>query len=73
MKKRLKITGIIMACCALVIVLFPRFFLRVYSGGLWEEFVEAVGFGLILLGQLIRVSARRGDCQQRSDPCNGKP
>ena len=58
MKKRLKINGIIMACCALVIAFFPGFFLRVYSGGRREEILEALGFALILLGQIIRVSAR---------------
>ena len=58
MKKRLKINGIIMACSALAIAFFPRFFLRVYSGGLPEEMLEAFGFALILLGQIIRVSAR---------------
>lgn len=47
-----------MACCALVLAFFPRFFLRVYSGSASEEIVEAIGFGLILLGQIIRVSAR---------------
>ena len=59
MKKRLKINGIIMACIVLVIAFFPRFFLRVAnSGGIREEIVEALGFALILLGQIIRVSAR---------------
>jgi protein-S-isoprenylcysteine O-methyltransferase Ste14 len=58
MKKRLKINGIIMAAAALVLAFFPRLFLRVYSGGIREELIEAMGFALILLGQLIRVSAR---------------
>jgi protein-S-isoprenylcysteine O-methyltransferase Ste14 len=47
-----------MACAALGIVCFPRFFLRVYSGGLRGELIVALGFALILLGQIIRVSAR---------------
>lgn len=58
MKKRLKINGIIMVCAAIVVAFFPRFFIRVYSGGLCEEGVEVLGFALILLGQIIRVSAR---------------
>jgi len=58
MKKRLKINGIIMGFTALPIALFPRFFLRAYSGGMREEILEALGFAFILLGQIIRVSAR---------------
>lgn len=58
MKKRLKINGFIMAGATLVIAFFPRFFLQVYSGGIREEILEALGFALILLGQIIRVSAR---------------
>ena len=58
MKKRLKINGIIMGCAALVIVFFPRLFLRAYSSGTHEAIIEALGFALILLGQIIRVSAR---------------
>ncbi|MDP3041974.1 MAG: isoprenylcysteine carboxylmethyltransferase family protein [Candidatus Omnitrophota bacterium] len=58
MKKRLKVNGIIMTFTALVIAFFPRFFLRAYSGGIREEILEALGFALILLGQIIRVSAR---------------
>jgi protein-S-isoprenylcysteine O-methyltransferase Ste14 len=57
-KKRLKINGIIMGCAALVIVFFPRLFLRDYSSGNHEIVMEALGFALILLGQIIRVSAR---------------
>ncbi len=58
MKKRLKINGIIMVCAGLGVALFPRFFFRSYSGGLWEASLEIIGFALILLGQIIRVSAR---------------
>lgn len=58
MKKRLKINGAIMACAALAIAFFPRFFLRVYSGDIREEVLEALGFALMLLGQILRVSAR---------------
>ena len=58
MKKRLKINGFIMGLAALIIVFFPRAFLRMSSGIWQEEILEALGFGLILLGQIIRVSAR---------------
>lgn len=47
-----------MTCAALAIAFFPKFFLRVYSGGIQEEIIEVLGFALILLGQIIRVSAR---------------
>ena len=59
MKKRLKINGIIMGFAALAIAIFPRFFLRVAnSDSMQKEILEALGFALILLGQIIRVSAR---------------
>ena len=68
MKKRLKINGMIMACVVLVVAFFPRFFLRVAnSGGIREEIVEALGFALILLGQIIRVSARGYKAEHSQD------
>ena len=67
MKKRLKINGVIMACAALIIAFFPRLFLRVYSGGIQEEILEALGFALILLGQIIRVSARGYKAEHSQD------
>jgi protein-S-isoprenylcysteine O-methyltransferase Ste14 len=67
-KKRLKINGMIMACAALAIALFPRFFLRVAnSGGIPEEILEVLGFALILLGQIIRVSARGYKAEHSQD------
>jgi protein-S-isoprenylcysteine O-methyltransferase Ste14 len=67
MKKRLKINGMIMAGSALVVAIFPRFFLRAYSGGNSEEAIEALGFGFILLGQIIRVSARGYKAEHSQD------
>ena len=67
MKKRLKINGVIMGCAALAIVFFPRFFLRAYSGGAGEEIIEALGFAFILLGQIIRVSARGYKAEHSQD------
>jgi len=58
MKKRLKINGAIMTCMIILMAFFPRFFFREYSGNPWEEALEVLGFGLIFLGQIIRVSAR---------------
>lgn len=67
MKKRLKINGAIMACSALVIIIFPKLFLRVDSGGTGEEILEALFFGLIMLGQIIRVSARGYKAEHSQD------
>jgi protein-S-isoprenylcysteine O-methyltransferase Ste14 len=48
-----------MGFAALAIAFFPRFFLRVAnSDSIQEEVVEVLGFAFILLGQIIRVSAR---------------
>lgn len=59
MKKRLKINGIIMFCATIIVVFFPRVFFRNNgSGTILEEYIEIMGFSLILLGQIIRVSAR---------------
>jgi protein-S-isoprenylcysteine O-methyltransferase Ste14 len=58
MKKRLKINGIIMACAAIAVAFFPKFFLRNIVGNFWELSLEVAGIALILFGQIIRVSAR---------------
>ena len=67
MKKRLKINGIIMGFAALAIVIFPRFFLRAYSGNIQEKILEVLGFTSILLGQIIRVSARGYKAEHSQD------
>lgn len=67
MKKRLKINGIIMGFAALAIAFFPRLFLRVYSGSPQEETLEVLGFAFILLGQIIRVSARGYKAEHSQD------
>ena len=58
MKKRLKINGIIMVCAGLGVAFSPKVFFRNYSGSLGEKSLEVLGLALILLGQIIRVSAR---------------
>lgn len=47
-----------MACAAIMVVFFPRIFFRSNINGGIEEYIELLGFSLILLGQIIRVSAR---------------
>jgi protein-S-isoprenylcysteine O-methyltransferase Ste14 len=61
MKKRLKINGIIITLACFSIAFFPTFFLRVERGGvsgLIDLTAEIFGVALILLGQILRVSAR---------------
>jgi protein-S-isoprenylcysteine O-methyltransferase Ste14 len=58
MKKRLKINGVIMGCAAIMVVFFPKFFFRSNVNEGADEYIEILGFALILLGQIIRVSAR---------------
>jgi protein-S-isoprenylcysteine O-methyltransferase Ste14 len=58
MKKRLKINGIIMGCAAIMVALFPRVFFRNNVNCGIEKYMELLGFSFILLGQIIRVSAR---------------
>jgi protein-S-isoprenylcysteine O-methyltransferase Ste14 len=58
MKKRLKVNGVIIGFAAVVVAFFPRFFFRSYSGGYRDAAIEVLGFSLIFLGQIIRVSAR---------------
>jgi protein-S-isoprenylcysteine O-methyltransferase Ste14 len=56
-----------MGFAGLAIVFFPRFFLRVYSGSIQEDILEALGFAFILLGQIIRVSARGYKAEHSQD------
>ncbi|MFA4853761.1 MAG: isoprenylcysteine carboxylmethyltransferase family protein [Candidatus Omnitrophota bacterium] len=58
MKQRLKINGIIMVCAAIIVAFFPRVFFRNNASGTIQEYIEILGFSLIFLGQIIRVSAR---------------
>lgn len=57
MKNRIKINGTIMFLCLLVIILFPRVFLRSCLSPLDSSF-KIIGVTALLLGQLIRVSSR---------------
>jgi protein-S-isoprenylcysteine O-methyltransferase Ste14 len=58
MKKRLKINGLVMFLATLLLASFPALFLRRDIIGSWDTVAEIFGIALILLGQLIRVSAR---------------
>lgn len=69
MKKRLKINGIIVASAVLLTVIFPTKFLRTNLENVWEEIMEVFGITFILLGQIIRVSARgyKSEYSQQGD------
>ena len=59
MKQRVKINGIIIFLSLVTIVVFPEWFLRSGREGLFSsEALEIIGITVILLGQLLRVSAR---------------
>ncbi|MDD5669411.1 MAG: isoprenylcysteine carboxylmethyltransferase family protein [Candidatus Omnitrophica bacterium] len=58
MKIRLKINGIIVVIAALVVVFFPGFFFRSYERTIAGNVSEITGLVFILLGQLMRISAR---------------
>jgi protein-S-isoprenylcysteine O-methyltransferase Ste14 len=58
MKKRLKINGIVMFLAAVILAIFPGIFFRRNTFGWNNGIAEIFGIGFILLGQLIRVSAR---------------
>ncbi len=58
MKTRIKINGIIIFCAVVLMVIFPGAFLRERRIEFSEEFLRIVGFGLMFLGQILRVSGR---------------
>lgn len=58
MKKRLKINGIIIFLAFLFLVLFPAAFLRIGQTDISLLVTQACGITLIILGQLLRASAR---------------
>ncbi|MBU1999056.1 MAG: isoprenylcysteine carboxylmethyltransferase family protein [Candidatus Omnitrophota bacterium] len=58
MKKRLKINGFIIFITILAISLFPTLFFRETSLDFLNEFYELMGISIMLLGQLVRISAR---------------
>ncbi|MDD2927487.1 MAG: isoprenylcysteine carboxylmethyltransferase family protein [Candidatus Omnitrophica bacterium] len=58
MKKRIKINGIIMVLAFILVLFFREIFFRQNNPGWPENFLRIIGLAVILLGQLIRVSAR---------------
>ena len=58
MKRRLKLNGVLIFIAVVLVAIFPHIFLRRYSFALTAQAVRISGFSLVLLGQLLRVSAR---------------
>ena len=58
MKRRLKLNGAVMFLATLVLASFPAFFFREDISGVKDSVAEIFGIAFILMGQLIRVSAR---------------
>ena len=56
-----------MGFTALAVVFFPRFFLRDHPGSIQGNILEVLGFTFILLGQIIRVSARGYKAEHSQD------
>lgn len=57
MKKRIKINGLVIFCCVVLIAAFPFRFLRITAGRL-NAVIDISGFALMLSGMLLRVSSR---------------
>ena len=62
-KQRIKINGIVIILGVLSIVFFPHQIIR-HSAVFQDDILEIVGVSLILLGQLLRVSARGYKAEQ---------
>jgi len=58
MKFRLKINGVIVFVSFMVAVFFPALVFRKSSAGILDEITEVIGIAFILVGQLLRFSAR---------------
>ena len=58
MKRRLKFNGIIIFATLVLLIIFPKFFMRKAGVGTLDGILVITGIALILLGQLFRLSAR---------------
>jgi len=57
-KRRLKVNGVLIFVAMVLLALFPRVFFRNPTSELSDAVMESCGLALIILGQLMRVSAR---------------
>ena len=58
MKRRIKINGFIIFIAVLLTAFFPAIFFRKANNDFFDEIMEILGIAFILLGQILRVSAR---------------
>jgi protein-S-isoprenylcysteine O-methyltransferase Ste14 len=63
MKHRIKLNGVALFLAILAVVFFPRIIIR-EGGFAFDDLWEILGVGLILTGQLLRVSARGYKAEQ---------
>lgn len=66
MKKRLKITFVMVFPLVLLFIAFPALFLRRDQPFYYDDLSEIFGFAFLILGQLLRVSARghKAECSR---------
>ena len=58
MKRRLKFNGVIIFVTLVLLIMFPKLFMRKAESGPFDVVSGVIGISLILLGQLFRLSAR---------------
>jgi protein-S-isoprenylcysteine O-methyltransferase Ste14 len=58
MKRRIKINGFIIFIAVLLTAFFPAIFFRKANNDFFDEIIEILGIAFILLGQILRASAR---------------
>lgn len=69
MKQRLKINGVLMFLATCLALFFPKLFLRRDSLNIFNDISEVFGFALVLLGLLLRVSARGYKSESSKEGC----
>lgn len=58
MKKRLKVSGILIFLATCLVLIFPKLFLRPDTLNPFNDMSEVFGFALVLFGLLLRISSR---------------
>lgn len=58
MKKRIALQGSLFSTAAILCLIAPKIFFPDWESGIWEEVFDTAGFFIILIGLLIRISAR---------------
>lgn len=58
MKKRIKIQGFLIFCVLAIAILMPKFLFAHWEKEALDEFLDALGMGVVLFGFLFRIAAR---------------